>query len=207
MILDDGYEYGVEYRAILKNITPQVRPIVEMLYETGLRPKELFHLRWHWIQKKTKNCWVLVVPAEEKLGSMQTFDEKTGNSHMVPLSTRAVKVLKSVGIREDSTALVFPSPVTLQPRKDIRSAFKTALEKAGLANRDITPYALRRTRLTLWDEIDSNAARYAGGHVARDVHERNYVKVSLKRLFKLVGIDFDAEIDEKSKTARLQSFI
>ncbi len=198
VILDDGYENGGEYRAILSNCTPKVRPLIEFLYETGLRPKELFHLRWHWIQRKTDNCWMLVIPAEEKLDSKQIFDEKTGNSHKVPLSLRAIEVLKEVGIREDCTALIFPSPVTLQPRKDIRTAFKTALKKSDLENTDITPYALRRTRLTIWDEIDSNGARYAGGHVARDVHERNYVKVSSKRLFKLVGIDYDAEMTVKT---------
>ncbi len=202
IIFDDGYEYGNEYHQILLHISPKTRPLFELLYETGLRPKELFNLRWHWIQQKTENCWIILVPSSELLTSKKNFREKTGNGHMVPLSPRALEVLQGIGIKEDSTALVFPSPVTGLPRRDIRTSLETAINKAGLQDKEITPYALRRTRLTIGDEIDSNAARYAGGHVARDVHERNYVKMSLRRLFKLVKLDFDAEFTAKMESCK-----
>lgn len=58
---------------------------------------------------------------------------------------------------------------------------------AGLSDRGYTPYALRRTRTTIWDSIDEGAARFATGHTPQDAHGKHYVRMTDQRLFTLVG--------------------
>jgi integrase len=74
-------------------------------------------------------------------------------------------------------------------RDNIKTAWNTAIKRAGLQNMNLTPYCLRRTRLSIWDQIDSDCSRYCGGHVPSDVHSLHYVKYTNSRIFKLVNIE------------------
>jgi hypothetical protein len=62
----------------------------------------------------------------------------------------------------------------------------------GFKGEKYTPYALRRTRLSVWDGIDENASRYAGGHrlLRKDAHNDHYIRFPLSRLFRLVGLEY-----------------
>jgi integrase len=120
--------------------------------------------------------------------------DKTGSEHDVPVSRRLLGLFLSMGLgtrRADAGDIVFPAQRRRSGvRGNIETAFRSALGRCGLDGRGISPYALRRTRITIWDAVDSNACRYAVGHVSREVHLRHYVRISHERLFRLVGLDF-----------------
>ncbi len=183
----------ISFRAKFRylNIVGSVKPIVLTLYETGMRPKEVFNMRWNWLIKKSEDRWLINIPA---------VIDKTDYEHDAPVSLKLLTMLKEMGIQFDDS-LVFPSPVTGEVRMGIYSAFTSSLITSKLRGRGITPYALRRTRTTIWDAIDSNASRYAVGHVSKEVHQKNYVKIPPERLFRLVGLDYKPELKIITKTA------
>jgi len=144
-----------------------------------MRPGECFQIRWNRLTMKGKNRYTITIPADI---------DKTGYEHNVPISMRLLELFRAIGIKSDDS-LIFPSPKNPNvPRKSIKEAFDKALHQCGLYGKGVTPYALRRTRITIWDAIDSNAARHAAGHVPKDVHVKHYVKMSPERLFRLVGL-------------------
>jgi integrase len=179
VVLDDGRENGKEWAAIYSAANSDIKPILLTLYETGMRPNECLQMRWNWLTQKDERRYTITVPPSA---------DKTGYEHDVPMSTRLLEQFKSMGIRT-CDSLIFPSPIRKnRPRHSIREAFISALYKCGLTKKGITPYALRRTRITIWDAIDTNASRYAAGHIPREIHLRHYVRVPPERLFKLVGL-------------------
>jgi integrase len=179
IVLDDGRENGSEWRAIYDAINDDVKPILLTLYETGMRPNECLRMRWNWLTQKDERRYIITIPSAI---------DKTGREHDVPVSAQLLKQLNSIGMKH-SDSLVFPSiRKENRPRRNIHEAFANALGRCGLAEKGITPYALRRTRITIWDAIDTNASRYAAGHVPKEVHLRHYVKIPQERLFRLVGL-------------------
>jgi len=187
VVLDEGYEDGPQWRLLRDALHDRVRPIAVVLYETGMRPKECFNMQWNWLNEKARDRWVITVPG---------YVDKTGNEHDVPVSGRLLELFRSIGMERwvggrDCEALVFPAQRNVSGvRGNIETAFVNALRRCGLDGRGISPYALRRTRITIWDGVDSNACRYAVGHVAKEVHIKHYVRISPERLFRLVGLEF-----------------
>lgn len=188
-VLDDGFENGPQWQALYEAMSDSIKPILLCLYETGMRPKECFNMRKHWLIQKNEECWVIKVPAIDTVDGEIVFKEKTKNEHLIPVSPTLLSILKKQGI-DNSTDLFFPAPRKKGPRSDIDTAFSNAVKKAGLVGKGITPYTLRRTRLTIFDAVDSAAGMHAGGHVAKDIHYRHYVNISLERLFRLVGLEY-----------------
>jgi integrase len=179
VVLDDGRENGGEWRAIYGAANRDTQPILLTLYETGMRPGECLQMRWNWVRRKDELRYMITVPS---------YADKTGYEHDIPVSAPLLELLKDIGIKS-CNSLVFPSPRRKNsPRHAIHDAFVCALKVCGLQQRGITPYALRRTRITIWDAIDTNASRYAAGHIPREIHLRNYVRIPPERLFRLVGL-------------------
>lgn len=203
IILDDGVPNGPQWQLLEKHIASSIKPILITLYETGMRPIEVFNMKWYWLEKKGEGQWMINVPAEETIEGDVVFEEKTHTQREVPVSPKLLSIFEKMGIKENSS-LVFPAPRKGGVRGDIESAFTNALINADLKGKGISPYALRRTRLTIWDRIDPTAGMYAAGHVSKDVHYRNYVDVTPDRLFKLVGIDYKTEA-HKSNSRQLAS--
>jgi integrase len=183
VVLDDGYENGPQWMALYGALHERIKPIALVLYETGMRPKECFNMKWGWLREKAADRWVINIPKSV---------DKTGNEHDVPVSMRLLEAFRGLGLgRMGREERVFPALRRVSGvRGNIDTAFHSALGRCGLWGLGISPYALRRTRITIWDAVDSNACRYAVGHVARDVHLRHYVRISPERLFGLVGLDF-----------------
>jgi integrase len=178
IILDEGYEDGPQWNAIIRNADPDTFPILTCLYETGMRPAEVFLMQWDWIKEKREDAFLIEIPQHL---------EKTGAIRTIPVSPKLLEVFNKL---PRISKYVFPSPVTGEARKGIQRAFDGILKRSGLNNTEITPYALRRTRITIWDAVDSDCCRYVVGHTPKDVHGRNYREFTSERLFKLVGIEF-----------------
>lgn len=192
VILDDGIDNGPVWNAIYSNANEEIKPLLLTLYETAMRPAECFAFRWSWVSEIETNRWIITVPDIEETGNGNFWKEKTGNKHRIPVSAKLMETLKS--LRKTGSSLVFPSPVFLvqgeeRMRNNIKTAWTTALRRADLLNQGYTVYCLRRTRLSIWDAIDTDCSRYCGGHSPRGVHERHYIKYNNSRLFKLVGLE------------------
>ncbi|MFH0920710.1 MAG: hypothetical protein V1913_10140, partial [Fibrobacterota bacterium] len=83
---------------------------------------------------------------------------------------------------------VFPNMDTGRPYNSLQRVFEAAIKAAKLEGRGLTPYALRRTRLTRWNVIDPVAAMAAAGHEPNsNIHYKNYVNVGKDRLHALVS--------------------
>lgn len=177
IVLDDGYKYGADYRAILQTVIgAESRDRIEMLYETGMRPTELWKVRGEQIKKLLPDCWLIEYPHDE---------EKTGTYKRIPLSDRAREII-AARMQQVSTRILFPSQDGGEV-KYFRRPFMSALRRTNLRDKGYTVYCMRRTRATIWDAVDSDASRYALGHSPTDSHRRNYVRITDERLFKLVG--------------------
>lgn len=190
-VLDDGRAWGPHWQAIYDGACKgwdkyrprcyQVnRALLLLLYETGMRPIEAFKMRRDWLYEIAAGYWIIEIPASE---------EKTGKNRRIPVSD--VLTTQLTGIMDISgESLLFPSGATggIRGKDGIRKTFEHAVQSAELQRYGYTPYALRRTRVTIWDTIDEGACRYAVGHSAgKDSHRRNYSHVGMDRLFSLVG--------------------
>jgi integrase len=172
IVLDHGVEFGPQWVALYRNVPKQWRLFTLICYETGMRPAEVTAMETSWVRKVTQDDLMITVPAEK---------EKTGfNDRRIPVSKILQKRLQP--IVESATGKIFKSF-----RYD--KAFRKAVQNANLGS-EITAYALRRTRATIWDAIDSQAARVALGHVPLDPHEESYVEITNERLFRLVNVNF-----------------
>ncbi len=134
-----------EYQRLIKNFTAHgrlayYRTILGRL--TGLRPSELTYLSWKDVDMSLK---VLRVTSKPKEG----WRIKTHQERAVPLSDAAIQVLH--GVTDLKHRLKKKSPwvfsMTAAPTKEIKTALRTASEKAGLG-RTITANMLRHTFAT-----------------------------------------------------------
>jgi len=183
-LLDEGMQ-GDQWEALFANVHPVDRDIVLCLFESGMRPKEAFLMRWEWIERLADDRWLVRVPAVD----LGVDIEKTGADRRIPVSPAWLESLRAIEGGAQKHGLVYPSPATGEARHTIKRAFSTAVRNAGLQGRGLTPYCLRRTRLSIWDQVDSGASKYVSGHVATETHYRNYVGFPPARLFRLVGIE------------------
>lgn len=171
IVLDHGEYNGEEWEKLYKAIPDHWKLFVLTCYETGMRPSEVINLKSDWI-KSVNGGYIIEVPADQ---------EKTGfNDRRIPISKRLEVELLN---KEDP----------LFEHADYFKMIRQSVKKAGLRG-EITLYALRRTRATIWDAIDSGAARVALGHVPADVHEESYVEITNDRLMRLVGIELDNKL-------------
>jgi hypothetical protein len=125
--------------------------------------------------------------------------EKTKRGRDIPVSAAWLQSLKAIP-RTAQDAIIYLTREG-QPRKSIREAFDTAVENAKLTGLNLTPYCLRRTRISAWDQVDAAAGRLIAGHSPIDIHEKHYVNIGRQRLFRLVGIEFDTRMEYRIAAA------
>jgi len=226
IVLDEGAENGPEWKAIYSICSDSIKQLVLCLYETGMRPIEVFSMRRKWWKKYAADRWIIEIP------NSRDFKEKTGKKRRVPVSLHLLEAMLPLLRKMKLNDLFFPSPATGGIRTNGWPAFSNAVEKVkdmasdasefeafpefhewaleeswnevaislawevrNFDGEGVTPYALRRTRLSIWDAIDEGASRYAGGHVgehynSRDTHRKHYIRYPLSRLFRLVGLEY-----------------
>lgn len=173
VMIDVGKPNGAEWHRLYNASCDDLKPLLVVLYETSMRPGEVFKMCWDWIDLFKR---VIRIPTDV---------EKTRDGRNVPISGTLFELLR--GIPQDND-LVFPSPVTHGARKGIKKAFDGAVARAGLSGRGITPVCLkRRTRLTIWDAVDPAAAMSAGDHRQSKNHYDHYVEITDDRLLRLAG--------------------
>ena len=123
-----------------------IRAMCLVFYYTGLRPNELFQLRWCDC-RTVGDSWILTVAPTTKTGAR----DAAGQPSLGDILLSAAQAQGFDAIPEDSEALVFPNQEG-EPRDWYNQTFKGLFNDAGVLKdnlgRNHTPYSLRHTYIT-----------------------------------------------------------
>lgn len=95
-------------------------PIVILALSTGMRRGEIMNLKWSDVDLDRGSIFLQVT--------------KNGERRFIPLIGTALDLLRSKYTNQAVGSLVFPAPHSSSKPIDIRSAWETALRKAGISN-------------------------------------------------------------------------
>lgn len=194
VVFDNGEYWGKDWSKVYHalgettyNRDPRNQNMIQLmfltLYETGMRPNEVLHLEWHWINKLSHERYIISIP--------NTVTKSNIGRH-VPISPILLKALNDFKrTSHKKHGLIFPSPITHKVRYQgtINKPFNTALKASGITQLlPYTPYALRRTAATRFSAIDEGASEACLGHSPGSVQRKYYSVINYDRLFKLVGL-------------------
>jgi integrase len=104
-----------EYRRLVENASPQLKPVIIINLNTGMRKNEILSLRWENI--------------DFHKGFIFIEDSKSGRSRRVPINRVVFEALKSI---EQKSEFVFFNAETKKHVKDIKTGFKAACRRAGI---------------------------------------------------------------------------
>ena len=110
--LTHGEKRAGNYRVGTRNMW--VKPVVQFAIETAMRLGEICGLRWEDVDMKARTAFLA--------------DTKNGENRTVPLSTRAVALLRELP-RQESDARVFPVTTSA-----VKQAWRRATKRAGITN-------------------------------------------------------------------------
>jgi len=108
-----------------------------------LRPGELRHMEWAWVDLDGAT---LTVPAETMKRTKE--DKANGPPHIVPLAAQAVKLLRDLKALTGEGRYVFPALTTSQ-RCMSENTVRSALRRLGYGNDDMTAHGFRATARTM----------------------------------------------------------
>lgn len=108
-----------------------------------LRPGELRHMEWVWVDF---DAAMLTVPAETM--KRTKADKANGVPHAVPLAPQAVGVLRELQVLTGHGRYVFPSLLTGE-RCMSENTVRGALRRMGYGNDDMTAHGFRATARTM----------------------------------------------------------
>jgi integrase len=123
-----------------------LKPIVHLLVLTGARKRELLDARWGNVDLERK-AWLIP-------------DSKTGKARYVPLSQAALTVIAALP-RYPNCPWLVPNPDTRQPFDNIKRAWATARDAAGLPTMRI--HDLRHSAASFM--VNSGVDLYAVGKI------------------------------------------
>jgi integrase len=101
-VLDEGVEGGAEWKAVYHKSTRAVKPLVLTLYETGMRPIEVFSMRRSW--------WVECAPDRRVIEFPPEFVEKSNKNRRVPVSLALLEMMRPRLQTMAADDLFFPPP-------------------------------------------------------------------------------------------------
>ncbi len=163
-----------EFKRLLENSVPYLRPIFLTAYYTGMRKGEIINLTWDRVD--LDNGFIALRPQ----------DTKTNEGRRVPLHPRVVEAFKGLE-RSAETGSVFLN-FSGKPIKSFRGGFEGALARSGITG--FTFHDFRHTAVTNWRRQghDNFTIMKATGHRTMEVFRR-YNTVDDSDLKKLVGKD------------------
>lgn len=128
-----------------------------------LRPGELRHMEWSWIDFDSA---MLTVPAD--VMKRKKADKENGPPHRVPLATQAVEILKGLQPLTGAGCYVFPA-LTSSKRCMSENTVRSALRRMGYGNDDMTAHGFRAMARTMAAERLSIAAEVIEAQLAHSV--------------------------------------
>ena len=108
-----------------------------------LRPGELRHLEWAWVDEEGA---MITVPG---VAMKRRKEEKVdGPPHIVPLATQALALLRALRPYTGAGTFIFPA-LTSRQRPISENTVRSALRRLGYANDEMTAHGFRATARTL----------------------------------------------------------
>ncbi len=111
-----------------------------------LRPGELRHLEWAWLDEEGA---IITVPGTAM--KRRKEDKIDGPPHVVPLAMQALVLLRELRPYTGAGQFIFPS-LTSRRRPISENTVRSALRRLGYANDEMTAHGFRATARTLADE-------------------------------------------------------
>ncbi len=140
--------------------TPEVRAALLLTPMLFQRPGEIRHMEWSEID------W------EQELWEIPADKMKMRLSHIVPLSSQAISILKNLYPITGAGLYVFPS-ARKGGRPLSEGGVRKALRTLGFANEQVTPHGFRATARTILDEILGFRVEYIEQQLAHAVKDAN----------------------------------
>ena len=128
-----------------------------------LRPGELRHMEWAWIDFESAS---MAVPAE--VMKRKKADKADGPPHLVPLAPQAVALLKALQPLTGDGRFAFPA-LTSRQRCMSENTVRSALRRLGYGNEDMTAHGFRATARTMIAERLSIAPEIIEAQLAHAV--------------------------------------
>lgn len=186
IMLDKGHESGREwlrlYNAIgersksgkltIRGMKDRLKFLIQ--YKTGMRIGEVNAIEYSWIDQIARYIYL---PASAT---------KSNKARNIPVDIEVIRAINDFreavrGSRYEHDKYLFYNSKTGTHEISSFKAFKNAVLRAGLSP-DVTSHALRRTRGTIWDNIDERASMEVLGHSDDKVHRKHYTIVSEERI-------------------------
>ena len=139
-----------EYQRLLKELKPDLRPLLTVSFYTGARRGELLKLRW--------------ADVDLKLGMLKFRDTKNDEDRFVPLTKEAKQALEELRAAHPNSDFVFVRQDGT-PVRNFRRAWDGAKERAGLDVKERRFHGLRRGVVTNLAEAgvpEQTAMAYTG---------------------------------------------
>ncbi len=138
-----------------------------------LRPGELRYAEWSEFDFDAGE-WL--IPIERMKLKKRLKEARKGDKHLVPLSGRAIEILKSLMPVTGDGRLVFPSMITnLKPISD--NTLNQAIRRMGYNHDEMTAHGFRAMARTILDEVlefPIDIIEHQLAHVVRDANGRAY---------------------------------
>jgi len=156
---------------------PITRAAVSLSALLLLRPGELRHMEWTWIDLDGAT---LTVPGE--VMKRTKADKASGPPHVVPLAAQAVAILRELHTLTGHGRYVFPSLLT-GARCMSENTVRGALRRMGYANEDMTAHGFRAMARTMIAErlgiapevIEAQLAHAVGDALGRAYNRTQYL--------------------------------
>jgi len=159
---------------------PVTRAALQLSALLLLRPGELRHMEWAWLDLEGAT---LTVPAE--VMKRKKADKQDGPPHLVPLCTQAVDILRDLAklTGGEGRRYVFPSLLTGE-RCMSENTVRGALRRMGYGNDDMTAHGFRATARTLIAErldtapevIEAQLAHAVADNLGRAYNRTQYLE-------------------------------
>jgi integrase len=147
------------HTAVAASLNKQLQNIVGLLLLTGARKRELLEAKWEHIDLERK-AWLIP-------------DSKTGKARHVPLSQAAIGIIEQLPKYEKCPWLL-PNPETKEPFVDIKRAWSTARNTAGLSGLRI--HDLRHSAASFL--VNSGVDLYAVGRILGHADHQSTMRYS-----------------------------
>ena len=143
-----------------------------------LRPGELRHMEWTWVDF---DAATLTVPSETM--KRKKADKANGPPHIVPLASQALTILRELQPLTGHGRYVFPSLLTGE-RCMSENTVRSALRRLGYTNDDMTAHGFRAMSRTMIAErlgvapevIEAQLAHAVGDALGRAYNRTQYVE-------------------------------
>jgi integrase len=158
---------------------PATRLALQLSALLILRPGEIRHLEWAWVDWDAQAVWV---PPVRMKGTLQ--QKAAGDKHWVPLARQAVALLKELQPLAGRSIYVFPA-VTQKTRCMSDNTVRSALRRLGYENDEMSAHGFRAMARTMGAErlrVDGEIIDAQLAHAVKDANGRSYNRTSFMDL-------------------------